>query len=593
MTFIMKKKKNKFLVTITVEQLNSVPFMNSVLFVKCRLLDGGSFVDYTDRREVDDHCVKWNKTFNFQVKMSANASTGLLDTCTLRLSIRKETKGGKAYVKLGYADLNLASFPGHGPTDCRCLLEGYESRHQHRQDNSMLHLNVDMKLLAGDPCFKTPRFTCLTQHSKQGSSDILAATDLLQPPKQDGHFLCPLTLLKYKTNNNFVFSITDFFDENETGVSSATATVTVNDSPTNSANHIITGLVSPDDSLNTNPSTIIQPQSHHHLHHHTSQTLSYHHSNRNTPTLEHKKCQTLAYANNNHITNLNSENGVVVSGGGCQNGDRNSHIFTSHDLTSSITSNNTTNSCSASSSNNNNNNNNNSFDPFEPQHSRSNSSQTSSSRISATTGFNSLPTHSRQGSADSEQNTNTNRYTNEIKFNSVDRVVNNKRSHHHHYERMKPTAMMNGLGMTLDSTSISTTESSSYRSGPKKAIDSTRVPADQFVTELLKNNIDETILMNNEPMEMFPDDGNGGGLDIQVGPDGSATIISKTTRNRSTNNNDNHTIIIIIIIIVINQNYYHHQMVEQKIQMAMQVIVIAAVIVVIIVALSIFWLQHR
>ena len=49
MTFIMKKKKNKFLVTITIEQLNSVPFMNSVLFVKCRLLDGGSFVDYTDR----------------------------------------------------------------------------------------------------------------------------------------------------------------------------------------------------------------------------------------------------------------------------------------------------------------------------------------------------------------------------------------------------------------------------------------------------------------------------------------------------------------------------------------------------------------
>lgn len=49
MTFIMKKKKFKFNVTITVEQLSSVPFMNGVLFVKCRLLDGGSFVDYTDR----------------------------------------------------------------------------------------------------------------------------------------------------------------------------------------------------------------------------------------------------------------------------------------------------------------------------------------------------------------------------------------------------------------------------------------------------------------------------------------------------------------------------------------------------------------
>ncbi|OTF70369.1 EEIG1 N-terminal domain containing protein, partial [Euroglyphus maynei] len=446
-----------------------------------------------------------------------------------------ETKGGKAYVKLGYADLNLASFPGHGPTECRCLLEGYESRHQHRQDNSMLHLNVDMKLLAGDPCFKTPRFTCLTQHSKQGSSDILAATDLLQPPKQDGHFLCPLTLLKYNTNH-CLFSITDFFDENETGVSTTT-TVNVTDSPTNSANHII-GLVSPDDSSNS-PSTILQP--HHLHHHHTSQTLSYHHSNRNTPTLEHKKCQTLAFANNNPITGITVENGGPVSSN-CSNGDRNSHIFTSHDLTSSITSNNTTNSASASSSNNNNN----SFDPFSepPQHSRSNSSQTSSSRISATTGFNSLPTHSRQGSADSEQNTNTNRYTNEIKFNSVDRVVNNKRSHHQLYERMKPTAM-NGLGLTLDSSSISTAESSNYRSGPKKAIDSTRVPADQFVTELLRNNIDETILMDNEPMEMFPDDGSSGGLDIQVGPDGSATIISKT-RNRPNNKVDN------------NNHYHHH-----------------------------------
>lgn len=49
MTFIMKKKKYKFTVTLSVEELISVPFMNAVLFAKCRLLDGGSFADSTDQ----------------------------------------------------------------------------------------------------------------------------------------------------------------------------------------------------------------------------------------------------------------------------------------------------------------------------------------------------------------------------------------------------------------------------------------------------------------------------------------------------------------------------------------------------------------
>lgn len=94
---------------------------------------------------------------------------------------------------------------------------------------------------------------------------------------------------------------------------------------------------------------------------------------------------------------------------------------------------------------------------------------------------------------------------NEIKFNSVDRV-GYKRSNL--YERMKPTTVVNG-GLENES---------------KKVIDSTRVSADQFVRELLKNNIDETI-MSAQPMGMFPND--GGGLDIVVGADGSATIVSR------------------------------------------------------------------
>ena len=41
------------------------------------------------REEVQDHTVRWGAKFEFVCKMSANASTGILDPCVLRVSIRK------------------------------------------------------------------------------------------------------------------------------------------------------------------------------------------------------------------------------------------------------------------------------------------------------------------------------------------------------------------------------------------------------------------------------------------------------------------------------------------------------------------------
>ena len=71
-------------------------------------------------------------------------------------SFLQELKGGKSYLKLGYADVNLSSLAGQGLTKCRCLLEAYNgSKSSHRQDNSLLHFTLDIKLVAGDPCFKT------------------------------------------------------------------------------------------------------------------------------------------------------------------------------------------------------------------------------------------------------------------------------------------------------------------------------------------------------------------------------------------------------------------------------------------------------
>ncbi|XP_077353381.1 early estrogen-induced gene 1 protein-like [Festucalex cinctus] len=158
MSFLMKKKKFKFQVHFTLEELTAVPFVNGVLFCKIRLIDGGDFAILSSREEVQHNCVQWGKKFSFVCKMSANPVTGILEPCICRVSVRKELKGGKAFSKLGFADLNIAEFAGSGSTVRCCILEGYDTKNR-RQDNSILKVTIGMALLSGDPCFKMPPST--------------------------------------------------------------------------------------------------------------------------------------------------------------------------------------------------------------------------------------------------------------------------------------------------------------------------------------------------------------------------------------------------------------------------------------------------
>ncbi|XP_048376091.1 early estrogen-induced gene 1 protein-like [Stegostoma tigrinum] len=158
MAFLMKKKKFKFLVTLTVVNLSAVPFINGILYCKIRLLHGGSFSELSTREEVQENCVQWRKKSRFMCKMSASSATGVLDPSICRVSVRKELKGGKSFVKLGFVELNLAEFAGSGST-VRCyILEGYDTKNT-RQDNSILKVSISLQLLSGDPCFKTPPST--------------------------------------------------------------------------------------------------------------------------------------------------------------------------------------------------------------------------------------------------------------------------------------------------------------------------------------------------------------------------------------------------------------------------------------------------
>ncbi|GIY35206.1 protein FAM102A [Caerostris extrusa] len=142
MSFIMKKKKYKFKVDLILQELTAVSFVNGILFAKIRLVDGGTFTESSQRQEVKNNCVKWDRKFQFGCKMTANASTGVLEPCMCRISVRKEVRGGRSFEKLGFANVNLAEFAGAGLTPRRYLLEGYDSKH--RQDNSMLQITIEM-----------------------------------------------------------------------------------------------------------------------------------------------------------------------------------------------------------------------------------------------------------------------------------------------------------------------------------------------------------------------------------------------------------------------------------------------------------------
>ncbi|KAG1659262.1 Protein FAM102B [Nymphon striatum] len=120
---------------------------------------------WSGREEVINHCVKWNFKPAFQAKMTANANTGVLEPCVMRMSLRKELKGGKSSQKLGFRDLNLAEFAGSGLASKRFPLEGYDSKH--RQDNSLLKIKLEMFLISGDPCFKAPSVTQLALPGEQ------------------------------------------------------------------------------------------------------------------------------------------------------------------------------------------------------------------------------------------------------------------------------------------------------------------------------------------------------------------------------------------------------------------------------------------
>lgn len=172
----MGKKKYLFQVYLEIVELSNVALRNEFIFVKVRQKNGGKFRHISPKSEVREHRVAWNEKVSFQCKTQANASTGILNECYLRFSVRKETRLGVTR-KLGFVDVNLSEFAGCGRQSGKYLLEAYNALT--RLDNSILKFFIDMQLISGDPLFK--RHTSSNQEAYANSQQQLSLSSQQYP----------------------------------------------------------------------------------------------------------------------------------------------------------------------------------------------------------------------------------------------------------------------------------------------------------------------------------------------------------------------------------------------------------------------------
>uniref|UniRef100_A0A1I7X634 C2 NT-type domain-containing protein n=1 Tax=Heterorhabditis bacteriophora TaxID=37862 RepID=A0A1I7X634_HETBA len=143
----LKRKRVKFSVDLQVCNLSDVPLVNAVLFAKIRLLEGGTFDDHTERVEVVRNSAAWSHRSSFSCRIPSDPSSGTLERCLCRISIRKVTF-------IFFIPVHSHHII-HSGISRSYLLDGYGLNQ--RQDNSKVQVKVTMCHQSADPFFRVPR----------------------------------------------------------------------------------------------------------------------------------------------------------------------------------------------------------------------------------------------------------------------------------------------------------------------------------------------------------------------------------------------------------------------------------------------------
>jgi hypothetical protein len=97
---LKSRKKFHFEVAFKLEDLSNCTYVSGVLFAKIRLKDGGHFSHSSRRVEINRHNIAWEEEVRFSCKLYASANTAELEPCICKVSVRKETRGGRSYKKV-------------------------------------------------------------------------------------------------------------------------------------------------------------------------------------------------------------------------------------------------------------------------------------------------------------------------------------------------------------------------------------------------------------------------------------------------------------------------------------------------------------
>mmetsp|Transcript_32331 Transcript_32331/g.97443 ORF Transcript_32331/g.97443 Transcript_32331/m.97443 type:complete len:275 (-) Transcript_32331:26-850(-) len=166
-----KKTKTKFEVTLKIDRLLNVPYVQGHFFTKVKLAKGDATVHKTERQQVSANTVIWDETKTFEVKMYTD-SGGVLVPFFIKVSIRRESKGGKSAEKLGVVNIDLTNFVGFGsPVEKRYLLQAGTKKQG--KDNSMVQLTVLLRQSEGAPVFRS--------HSRDARGTTDAADSMASP----------------------------------------------------------------------------------------------------------------------------------------------------------------------------------------------------------------------------------------------------------------------------------------------------------------------------------------------------------------------------------------------------------------------------
>ncbi|KAI8897661.1 N-terminal C2 in EEIG1 and EHBP1 proteins-domain-containing protein [Globomyces pollinis-pini] len=141
--FIPNSRKMKYSCTLTLHDLNNLPYTTGQYFAKWKVTNS-SDKGCTSRATVKENKVVWNDAhFSFEVTLII-ARDGSLQPSEMIISVKQETNGGQSSDKIGNVTISLSNLVGQGPSTQRYLLQNSKS-------NSLLKVSLEMKLLRGDP----------------------------------------------------------------------------------------------------------------------------------------------------------------------------------------------------------------------------------------------------------------------------------------------------------------------------------------------------------------------------------------------------------------------------------------------------------